>query len=72
MLLIFAIPFSFTNVVIEETGSVIENELNIDESILDTVSKCLEKSKISNNFRTSQISGCPILTESNKSPTSNA
>lgn len=32
MLLIFAIPFTFTNVETEETGSVIENELNIDEN----------------------------------------
>ncbi|MBP3597376.1 MAG: stage II sporulation protein D [Clostridia bacterium] len=32
MLLIFAIPFIFTNVQTEETGSVVENELNVDEN----------------------------------------
>ena len=32
MLLIFAIPFTFTNVQTEETGSVVENELNVDEN----------------------------------------
>lgn len=35
MLLIFAIPFSFTNVVTEENGSTIENELNNDEEFED-------------------------------------